>query len=106
MELVATGISLGIDNSELLAFLNQGIRTIKYLVKSYYWILTLRLSMQWFPNINPYVHPMYALLYLTDPFLENFEGLVPNVLGMDMSSMLAFICLEWIIRTLDSIAFY
>ena len=94
------------DTNEMLRFLNTSVWVLKYMVKTYYWILTIRLSMQWFPNINPYIQPMYILLYVTDFFLENFEGLIPTILGMDMSSMLAFICLEWMIRTLDAISFY
>nr|YP_010206586.1 Ycf19 [Alaria crispa]YP_010206727.1 Ycf19 [Alaria marginata]YP_010206868.1 Ycf19 [Alaria esculenta]YP_010207009.1 Ycf19 [Alaria crassifolia]YP_010207150.1 Ycf19 [Alaria praelonga]QWE51202.1 Ycf19 [Alaria crispa]QWE51381.1 Ycf19 [Alaria esculenta]QWK44192.1 hypothetical protein [Alaria marginata]UAX20478.1 Ycf19 [Alaria crispa]UAX20619.1 Ycf19 [Alaria crispa] len=74
-------------------------------LRQYYWILTLRLSIQWFPNINPYIHPMYSLLHATDFFLKEFDDIVPTVLGMDMSSMCAFIFLEWIIRTLESITF-
>ena len=94
------------DTNEVLKFLNTSVWMLKCAVKTYYWVLTLRFSLQWFPNVNPYIQPMYILLYATDPFLENFEGLIPNILGMDMSSMLAFICLEWMVRTLDSITFY
>lgn len=72
-------------------------------LKQFYWILTIRLSMQWFPNINPYIHPMYGLINYTEWFLKQFQGLLPNILGMDMSAMCAFICLEWMIRTLESI---
>ncbi|CAN0592981.1 unnamed protein product [Laminaria digitata] len=45
------------------------------------------------------------LIYATDFYLEQFTGLVPNILGIDMTTMCAFICLEWIIRTLDAISF-
>lgn len=75
-------------------------------LRVYYWVLTLRLSVQWFPNINPYIHPVYVLLHATDFFLESFEGIVPNILGMDMSAMCAFIFLEWVIRTCQAIKFY
>lgn len=85
--------------------LNLLLYFMKVFLRQYYWVLTLRLSIQWFPNINPYIHPMYSLIYATDFFLEKFEDLVPVILGMDMSSMCAFICLEWMIRTLESIQF-
>lgn len=95
-----------INNEEILSVFKGGLKTFKYFVKCYYWILTLRFTIQWFPNINPYVQPMYLILYLTDPFLENFESFVPNVLGVDMSALLGFICLEWLLRTLEIIKFY
>lgn len=72
-------------------------------VKLFYWALSLRFVLQWFPNINPYIHPLFGLIAFTDVFLKEFDGLMPPILGMDMSAMLAFICLEWMQRTLDSI---
>nr|YP_011007641.1 hypothetical protein V2497_pgp019 [Syringoderma abyssicola]WAM65070.1 hypothetical protein [Syringoderma abyssicola] len=94
------------EDFDLKAYLNLFIFFLRVAFRLYYWILTLRMTMQWFPNINPYIHPMYALLYATDFFLESFEGLLPTVLGMDMATMCAFTCLEWMIRTVDSIYFY
>ena len=80
--------------------------TILFLVlflKTYYWALTLRFVVQWFPNVNPYIHPLFGLIYITDIFLKEFDGLLPIVFGMDLSAMMAFVCLEWMIRTLESI---
>nr|WRW10706.1 hypothetical protein ASMI152 [Ascoseira mirabilis] len=75
-------------------------------LQQFYWTLTLRFSVQWFPNINPYIFPAYMLLEATDFYLEEFKNLVPSLLGMDMSGMLAFLCLEYMIRTLEAIKFY
>nr|YP_009694362.1 hypothetical protein Scana_135 [Hapterophycus canaliculatus]AXU40778.1 hypothetical protein Scana_135 [Hapterophycus canaliculatus] len=72
-------------------------------LKGYYWALSIRFLVQWFPNVNPYIHPMFGLIVITDIFLKEFQGLLPTIFGMDMSAMMAFICLEWMIRTLESI---
>lgn len=72
-------------------------------LKAYYWALSIRFLVQWFPNVNPYIHPMFGLIVITDIFLKEFQGLLPTIFGMDMSAMMAFICLEWMIRTLESI---
>ena len=72
-------------------------------LKGYYWALSIRFLVQWFPNINPYIHPMFGLIVITDIFLKEFQGLLPTIFGMDMSAMMAFVCLEWMIRTLESI---
>lgn len=72
-------------------------------LKAFYWALSTRFLVQWFPNVNPYIHPMFGLIAITDIFLKEFEGLIPIIFGMDLSAMLAFVCLEWMIRTLDSI---
>nr|YP_011005674.1 hypothetical protein V2479_pgp018 [Cutleria multifida]WAM62678.1 hypothetical protein [Cutleria multifida] len=92
------------SNFDTKDVLNLSLYFLKFL-KQYYWALTLRLSIQWFPNINPYIHPMYSLIYATEFFLSQFEDFVPVILGMDMSSMCAFICLEWMIRTVEAIHF-
>ena len=79
--------------------------TVMFL-KGYYWALSIRFVVQWFPNINPYIHPLFGLIAITDIFLKEFEDLLPPILGMDLSAMMAFLCLEWMIRTLDSIIVY
>ena len=79
--------------------------TVMFL-KAYYWALSTRFVVQWFPNVNPYIHPLFGLIAITDIFLKEFQGLLPPILGMDLSAMMAFVCLEWMIRTLDSIVVY
>lgn len=91
--------------STIKIILNGLIELLRFGARLYYWILTIRVTLQWFPSVNPYIFPLYMLIYATDFYLEQFTGLVPNILGIDMTTMCAFICLEWIIRTLDAISF-
>ncbi|CAL8412586.1 unnamed protein product [Dictyota dichotoma] len=92
-------------NYTIKMILNGLIELLRFGARLYYWILTIRVTLQWFPSVNPYIFPLYMLIYATDFYLEQFTGLVPNILGIDMTTMCAFICLEWIIRTLDAISF-
>nr|QWK41920.1 hypothetical protein [Protohalopteris sp.] len=85
-----------------LLYANRNIRMARFTIKAYYWLLTLRFTVQWFPNINPYIHPLYGLIWATDLFLRQFENFLPDILGLDMSSMCAFACLEWMMQTLDA----
>lgn len=94
-----------IDSTGLKAILNGLIELLRFGARLYYWILTIRVTLQWFPSINPYIFPLYMLIHATDFYLEQFTGLVPTILGIDMTTMCAFVCLEWIIRTLDAISF-
>lgn len=100
-----TDLSLLTDSYTIKVILNGLIELLRFGARLYYWILTIRVTLQWFPSINPYIFPLYMLIYATDFYLEQFTGLVPNLLGIDMTTMCAFICLEWIIRTLDAISF-
>ena len=93
------------DSTGVKAILNGMIELLRFGARLYYWILTIRVTLQWFPSINPYIFPLYMLIHATDFYLEQFTGLVPTILGIDMTTMCAFVCLEWIIRTLDAISF-
>lgn len=93
------------DSNTIKVILNGLVELLRFGARLYYWILTIRVTLQWFPSVNPYIFPLYMLIYATDFYLEQFTGLVPNILGIDMTTMCAFICLEWIIRTLDAISF-
>ncbi|CAM9091115.1 unnamed protein product [Sphacelaria rigidula] len=84
-----------------IKYMNRNIRGARLLVRAYYWLLTFRFTVQWFPNINPYIHPLYGLIWATDLFLRQFENFLPSILGIDFSAMCAFACLEWMIQTLD-----
>lgn len=92
-----------LDNLEKRDYLILTILFIIILLKVYYWALSIRFLIQWFPNVNPYIHPMFGLIIVTDFFLKEFQGLLPTIFGIDMSAMMAFLCLEWMIRTLESI---
>jgi YggT family protein len=92
-----------LDNLQQRDYLFLTILFTAMFIKGYYWALSIRFIVQWFPNVNPYIHPMFGLIALTDIFLKEFQGLIPTIFGMDLSAMLAFLCLEWMIRTLDSI---
>lgn len=71
--------------------------------KFYTILLTLRIYLTWFPNINSYVQPFYSLGKMTDPYLRVFRGLVPPLLGFDLSPLLGFLLLTFLIDIFSSI---
>ena len=54
-------------------------------------LLLVRVSLTWFPNVNWYGQPFYSLSRLTDPYLKMFRGIVPPLVGIDISPILGFI---------------
>ena len=62
-------------------------------LKFYTLLLTLRIYCTWFPNINLYAQPFLSLKKMTDPYLLVFRGLIPNILGFDLSPILGFLFL-------------
>mmetsp|Transcript_101149 Transcript_101149/g.241104 ORF Transcript_101149/g.241104 Transcript_101149/m.241104 type:complete len:209 (+) Transcript_101149:39-665(+) len=62
--------------------------------KIYMAMLVLRITIMWFPNINPYRQPFYSMIQLTDPYLNLFRGWMPPIFGIDLSVILAFVVIQ------------
>jgi YggT family protein len=73
--------------------------------KFYIVLLTIRVYLTWFPNINFYVQPFSSLGKMTDPYLRLFRGIIPPLIGFDLSPLLAFIFLTFLIDVFSSIIF-
>jgi YggT family protein len=69
------------------------LKGIAGFLKFYQLLATIRIYCSWFPNINMYMQPFLSLKKLTDPFLLIFRGLIPNILGFDLSPILGFLLL-------------
>ena len=72
-------------------------------LKFYIILLTLRVYLTWFPNINMYMQPFVTLGKMTDPYLRIFRGFIPPLLSLDLSALVAFICLTFLIDSLSSL---
>jgi YggT family protein len=66
-------------------------------------LLLVRVSLTWFPNVNWYGQPFYSLSKLTDPYLKMFRGIVPPLIGIDISPILGFILLHCIMQIVSNI---
>ena len=85
----------------LILTLCQGISGF---LKFYIVMLTLRVYLTWFPNINFYVQPFDTLGRMTDPYLRLFRGILPPFLGFDLSPLLGFSLLTFLIDVFSSIS--
>jgi len=70
----------------------------------YLLILTVRVLLSWFQNINWYSEPFATLRAFTDPFLNLFRGIIPAVGGIDLSPMLGFFLLNFVAKQLRIMA--
>lgn len=66
-------------------------------LKIYILLLSMRVTLTWFPSINWYTQPFYTLIKLTNPYLRLFKGLLPALFGLDISPILAFLFIEALI---------
>ncbi|WIA33967.1 hypothetical protein OEZ86_007062 [Tetradesmus obliquus] len=65
-------------------------------VDIYLAILTVRVLLSWFRNIDWFSEPWNTLRQLTDPFLSVFRGIIPPLGGIDLSPMLGFFLLNFL----------
>jgi len=72
-------------------------------LKIYLILLLVRVSLTWFPNVNWYGQPFYSLSRLTDPYLKMFRGIVPPLVGIDISPILGFILLQCIMQIVSNV---
>ena len=72
-------------------------------LKFYIILLTIRVYLTWFPNINFYDQPFSSLGKMTDPYLRLFRGIVPPLLGFDLSPLLGFSLITLLIDVFSSI---
>jgi len=73
-------------------------------LKFYLAMLTLRVYLTWLPNINFYAQPFCSLGKMTDPYLRVFRGILPPLIGFDLSPLLGFILLTFLLDIFSSVA--
>ncbi len=79
-------------------------RGIVGFLKFYMVALSLRIYVTWFPNLNMYTQPFATLGKMTDPYLRLFRGIIPPLMGFDMSPLLAFTLITTLIDFFSSIS--
>ena len=62
----------------------------------YYFLLIIRILLTWFPGIDWSNSALSALTSITDPYLNIFRGVIPPIGGFDISSILAFLLLNFL----------
>lgn len=76
--------------------------TLVTFVNLYTLILTVRILLSWFPNINWYDPPFSILSQLSDPYLNLFRSIIPPLGGIDLSPIIAFFVLQIVSQLLSS----
>ena len=73
----------------ILGFLSDNLRIYSIL-------LLVRVLLTWFPSIDWSNGILSALCSITDPYLNIFRGVIPPIGGFDISSILAFLLLNFL----------
>ena len=63
-------------------------------ISIYLLLLTARILLSWFPNMDWSNPILRTLSQMTDPYLNIFRNIIPPLGGLDFSPILAFILLR------------
>ena len=74
-------------------------------LRIYSYLLLIRVLLTWFPSIDWNNGILSALCSITDPYLNIFRGVIPPIGGFDISSILAFLLLNFLQGQLYSLSF-
>ena len=74
-------------------------------LRIYSFLLLIRVLLTWFPSIDWSNGILSALCSITDPYLNIFRGVIPPIGGFDISSLLAFLLLNFLEGQLYSLSF-
>ena len=74
-------------------------------LRIYSFLLLIRVLLTWFPSIDWSNGLLSALCSITDPYLNIFRGVIPPIGGFDISSLLAFLLLNFLEGQLYSLSF-
>ena len=77
---------------------------LAYTVQLFSYLLLIRVLLTWFPGIDWNNGVLRALSSITDPYLNIFRGVIPPIGGFDISSILAFFLLNFIMNALFGVA--
>jgi YggT family protein len=76
-----------------------------YYIRFYFFLLILRVVLTWFPNVSYYEDPFYTLVRVTDPWLTAFRRIVPPIFGLDLSLLVSFVIIQYIMDLVYRLAF-
>ena len=74
-------------------------------LRIYSFLLLIRVLLTWFPSIDWNNSILSALCSITDPYLNIFRGVIPPIGGFDISSILAFLLLNFLQGQLYRLSF-
>ncbi|MEO1523407.1 MAG: YggT family protein, partial [Cyanobacteria bacterium J06633_2] len=73
-------------------------------IRIYLLLLFIRVLLTWIPSINWMNQPFAALSQITDPYLNLFRSIIPPIGGFDLSPILAFLALQFVLQLIPPVA--
>ena len=76
------------------------LQIIAETINIYLLLLFVRVILTWFPNLDMSNPVLSTLASITDPYLNAFRGIIPPLGGIDISPILGFFLLRFLMDQL------
>lgn len=106
-DIVSEGIQIcgGINVTDDILNLIIAQRTLLWMLRIFVWLCELRMSLNFWLNINPYTLPWYILLVATDWALESVSGVLPGIMGIEFTGIIVFEFFDALREYLENLVF-
>lgn len=105
LSLLSNFLILKTDFPIIIDILNYIVENIVILLRCFNTIFTLRFVLAWFPNVNPFIAPYYAVRVATQPFIDFVAKRIPKIFGQDVSFFVCSFILTYALENLPKIRF-
>lgn len=89
----------------IIDILNYIMENLVILLRCFNAIFTLRFVLAWFPNVNPFIAPYYAVRVATQPYIDFVAKRIPKIFGQDISFFVCSFILTYALENLPKIRF-
>lgn len=93
------------DYPIIIDILNYIMENLVILLRCFNAVFTLRFVLAWFPNVNPFIAPYYAVRVATQPYIDFVAKRIPKIFGQDISFFVCSFILTYALENLPKIRF-
>lgn len=105
LEFLNNFLILKTDYPIIIDILNYIVENLVIILRCFNTIFTLRFMLAWFPNVNPFIAPYYAVRVATQPFIDFVAKRIPKIFGQDISFFVCSFILSYALENLPKMKF-
>jgi uncharacterized protein YggT (Ycf19 family) len=105
IEIFTNFLILKKDFPIIIDLLNYIVDNLVILLKCFNVLFTMRFMLAWFPNVNPFIAPYYAVRVATQPYIDFVAKRIPKIFGQDVSFFVCSFMLNYVLENLPRLKF-
>jgi uncharacterized protein YggT (Ycf19 family) len=105
LKFLSNFLILKTDFPIIVDILNYIVENLVIFLRCFNAIFTLRFMLAWFPNVNPFIAPYYAVRVATQPYIDFVAKRIPRIFGQDVSFFVCSFILSYALDNLPKIKF-